>query len=48
MKLYFNLIENYKNKVTIYDHNQLKQDMIGFLESNDYYMFLDLEIQFIL
>lgn len=41
---HFNLIRNFKSKITIYDHNQLKQDMIGFLESNEYYMFLDLEM----
>lgn len=41
---HFNFIKNYKNDITIYDHSQLKQDMIGFLESNDYYLFLDLEM----
>lgn len=41
---YFNLIKNYKQNIVIYDHKQLKLDMIGFLEKNKYYLFMDLEM----
>lgn len=41
---HFTLIKNYKNDITIYDHSQLKQEMIDFLENNKYYLFLDLEM----
>lgn len=41
---HFNYIKNYKTDFVLYDHNKLKVDMIDFLESQNYFLFLDLEM----
>lgn len=41
---HFNEIINIKNKKAIYNHRQLKKEMIDFLEDKEYFLFLDLEM----
>jgi len=42
--LHFNEIYNFKTKVFVYNHMQLKSQMLDFLRSNEYFLFLDLEM----
>lgn len=42
--LYFNEIKDLKNNKTIYNHQELKKDMVLFLENKKHYLFLDLEM----
>lgn len=44
--LNISLIKNLNMNYDIYNHNALKQDMVNFLISNEYYLFLDLEMTF--
>lgn len=41
---HFNLIKNLRTNKYIYNHYELQAAMINFLDSNDYYLFLDLEM----
>lgn len=41
---HFNLIKNLKTGFDLYNHHSLQTDMVSFLKSHDYYLFLDLEM----
>lgn len=41
---HFNYIKDYKRNIVLYDHEQLKGDMIEFLNEQKHFLFLDLEM----
>lgn len=41
---HFTLIKNLNSGLELYNHHSLQTDMVSFLKSHDYYLFLDLEM----